>query len=546
MAWLEHKGPVGGVHKRSGDLDSSRHTRGLHARRHVYRVAPDVIGKLVLADDPRSDGPTADAHPQRQLQAPLGVELVEDVEEVSRKVHKLGGMVGPGCGHSARHHVGIPDGLDLLEPARSDGFVEGHEHTVEHLDGLRCRLLRRQSREAHEIAKQHRRFWNFVGDDARLGLESFCHRRRQNVEQQRLRLGKGTLQRLVRALELAVADPGDGSHKQHDSEDGDGTEPGQHALGHIHPKNGRVGAVTPFQKDHHARRQHGAQHRPDLVASIDGDDTEEGNDQCPQVHAGRHGKKQQTQRCGVHEGSHHEGHPERANRNGLPQAEKRHGCIDAPKRERLQPDHPKRQHKKGAPVCHRDDRARDRDGMNHLALVLLTGPPDDKVIVGDASRLPLVHHRSSGVPKTPATSPDHAHHRSFSQKARVVGNRRHGPLGPSAYVGFRTQYTTNCVHHAIITCPACDSQQSKAGPRCVDGPDIPQTLRPANHHPRTRTAPRTPQPWGCWRASRRHASPVYVQSSSASVLEPKLGEPDHVITYFEPRATYQRSPPGSA
>ena len=96
-------------------------------------------------------------------------------------------MVGPGFGQAARHHVGVADRLDLLDPVLGRQAVELREDAVEKVQGFLGLELCRERREAHEVAEQDRHVLVVVGDHGLALPQAVHHGSGQHVAQQRLR-----------------------------------------------------------------------------------------------------------------------------------------------------------------------------------------------------------------------------------------------------------------------------------------------------------------------------------------------------------------------
>ena len=98
-------------------------------------------------------------------------------------------------GGAGDHHVGVADGLDLLESMSLGERVEAAEDLVEHGDDPGRRFLGRERREVDDVGEQDRDLVVVVGDDAFSALQPVGDRTRQDVEQQGvgLRLGADAL-----------------------------------------------------------------------------------------------------------------------------------------------------------------------------------------------------------------------------------------------------------------------------------------------------------------------------------------------------------------
>jgi hypothetical protein len=74
-------------------------------------------------------------------------------------------MIGHRFRHAGCHHVGVADGLDLLDTVHGRQAVEAAHHLVEEADGAFRSQRLGQRHEALEIGEQHRGFLEAVGDD---------------------------------------------------------------------------------------------------------------------------------------------------------------------------------------------------------------------------------------------------------------------------------------------------------------------------------------------------------------------------------------------
>ena len=78
----------------------------------------------------------ADAQPDREA---LAHEAGDEVEHFESETGDGLGVIGAPARHAARDHIGVADGLDLLQAAPLDHVVEGVEHAVKHRHHLRGR-----------------------------------------------------------------------------------------------------------------------------------------------------------------------------------------------------------------------------------------------------------------------------------------------------------------------------------------------------------------------------------------------------------------------
>ena len=116
---------------------------------------------------------------------PLARRAGHRVAHVQRHLgHRLG-VVGPRLGQPAGDHVGVADGLDLLQPVALGEPVEAREQLVEGRTTCAGGSLAAAG-EAHHVGEQHRDVGEPVGDHRLAGFEPLGDRCGQDVEQQPL------------------------------------------------------------------------------------------------------------------------------------------------------------------------------------------------------------------------------------------------------------------------------------------------------------------------------------------------------------------------
>ena len=134
---------------------------------------------------PATAGPDAMPILQSERAARARIRSVADGgKHRERHVHDHGGVVGARLRDARDHHVGVADGLDLLEAVSLGERVEPAEDLVEHGHDPRRRLAGRERREVDDVGEQDRDLLAVVGDDAFAALEAIGDRARQDVEEQ--------------------------------------------------------------------------------------------------------------------------------------------------------------------------------------------------------------------------------------------------------------------------------------------------------------------------------------------------------------------------
>jgi hypothetical protein len=118
-----------------GHVDPSRQTVRFHPAGDVYVVAPEVIGKLVLADHPRDDRAGMDADPQAKVRMPRGYRFDVHLHGQSHFVGCLD-VVRTRFWNTCDNHIGVADGFYLLQAKAPGGAIETEKYLVQHTDKL--------------------------------------------------------------------------------------------------------------------------------------------------------------------------------------------------------------------------------------------------------------------------------------------------------------------------------------------------------------------------------------------------------------------------
>ncbi len=100
------------------DIDSPRFRIGFHPGSHIYRIAPNVIGKLFGPDHSGNYGPGVQSYSNVEWGDFLfhpAFGIIEKANEFERHFDDFHDMALIGLRNPACTHVGIPDGFDLLQ-----------------------------------------------------------------------------------------------------------------------------------------------------------------------------------------------------------------------------------------------------------------------------------------------------------------------------------------------------------------------------------------------------------------------------------------------
>ena len=206
--------------RRGGDEDAAGRRVGFHAAREVHGVAPQVVGKLLGADDAGDDRPGVDADPHVERRGEGCREARQLRLHRERETRNGGGVISARHGQAAHDHVGVADHFNFFEAVLVAEMVEGGEDFIqpahEFGGGDGCREVR----EADEIAEQHGDLGKTVGDDFFAALQPLGDGLGQDVQQEpfgKFLLGLQLLEeRLLLVAEPFFRERGfDARHEQH-------------------------------------------------------------------------------------------------------------------------------------------------------------------------------------------------------------------------------------------------------------------------------------------------------------------------------------------
>src|SRR5215472_15552088 len=102
--------------RRRGREHAVRLTRRLEARRDADGVAPDVVGELARADDPRHHGSGMQADPDRKRDWQPRSQSRGGSYHVKREFRRHPGVIGASRRHAGDRHVVVADRLYLFDP----------------------------------------------------------------------------------------------------------------------------------------------------------------------------------------------------------------------------------------------------------------------------------------------------------------------------------------------------------------------------------------------------------------------------------------------
>src|SRR5918994_5425051 len=108
----------------AGDVDAIRLAAVLEPRREVHRIAPDVVAEFLGPDHAGHHRPHGDADAQRQLDVEARAGLAGGRAHLERHAGKPRGVVRRGLREARHRHIGVADGLDLLDAMLGGELVE--------------------------------------------------------------------------------------------------------------------------------------------------------------------------------------------------------------------------------------------------------------------------------------------------------------------------------------------------------------------------------------------------------------------------------------
>jgi hypothetical protein len=128
---VERGEPRGGRGGHGARGDAARVAGGLQARGEVHRLAPGVIGELGAPDDAGHHRAGRDADAQLNRQPVAGADGAGRGDHLAGELHRGRGVAGHRRRQPGHRHVGVADGLDLLDAMALGGGIEGGEDLVE-------------------------------------------------------------------------------------------------------------------------------------------------------------------------------------------------------------------------------------------------------------------------------------------------------------------------------------------------------------------------------------------------------------------------------
>ena len=115
-------------------LDPARSAMGLHATGGVHHVAPKVIEKFALANDPCDRCTRADTYSDVQRVLTARVEVLNGDPHVQRHVSSAIDMVRYHHWQTRSRHITVANRFDLFEAAMLRNVVKTRENIIQHAD----------------------------------------------------------------------------------------------------------------------------------------------------------------------------------------------------------------------------------------------------------------------------------------------------------------------------------------------------------------------------------------------------------------------------
>ena len=111
--------------RRGGDLNPAGQRVRLHTARGIHRVAPDVVGEFVRADDAGNNRAAMNPDARLKFEAGGFGNVVNCIEHAYRQRGDAERVVFLHFGNSRRCHIGVADGLDLFHAQFGGKPVDG-------------------------------------------------------------------------------------------------------------------------------------------------------------------------------------------------------------------------------------------------------------------------------------------------------------------------------------------------------------------------------------------------------------------------------------
>ena len=184
------------------NVDLPRHAARFKPRGEVHGGTPQIVAELLAANHAGHHGAAVDADADGAFGADLAIDDGDGLQQLERHLGDRDGMIVPGDGQAADHHVAVADGFDFLETVALDQAVEGSENLIEHGHQFARVRAAGELREPHQIGEHHGDRRVIIRDGSLATLEPVGDGARENVQQQTLGLFLFKLEQLLLALQF--------------------------------------------------------------------------------------------------------------------------------------------------------------------------------------------------------------------------------------------------------------------------------------------------------------------------------------------------------
>ena len=124
IAFLEPVARIEFAFNGFGNLGQVSEAVGLHTAGDIDGIAPEIVDEFLTADNAGDDGPDVDAHTQADGFAMKAFVIFNRLQHKEREFGDRFGMIGARLRDAGSDHVGVADGLDLLQPMSGSQIVE--------------------------------------------------------------------------------------------------------------------------------------------------------------------------------------------------------------------------------------------------------------------------------------------------------------------------------------------------------------------------------------------------------------------------------------
>lgn len=165
-------------------MNPPRRTSAFHTRRRIYRVSEQTVTRHCESNNPRTARPRVQSYSQsqRRLWQMPDTKPSALMQQVQCHCGDLFSVVMNRRRQPPNHHVRIPNCFNFVHIIRVDRRVETGVEVVEQVDNLKWRRMRRDCREADDVAEVDRYLRELLGVHVHPQLQFLGHRTAKRVQ----------------------------------------------------------------------------------------------------------------------------------------------------------------------------------------------------------------------------------------------------------------------------------------------------------------------------------------------------------------------------